>query len=188
MSQCRPILTLGPATVLSCLLMAIWACSGGGGTGSSGPTAPVIADISGLWAGRNDVELATGCGCIGEEYAPADPNSLDHSPWEIFQNISLIQGNFFDFSGAGWCEITGTALDFLFSAEAVGCEQEEMHMECANGTPRDLVLKSLEWEGTFVGGNDIHGDWVGTWDCINSRNGTAAGVLTLSGPWRAVRL
>lgn len=185
MSRCRWTLILSESAVVWCLLVLAWSC---GGDGGSSPTGPVWADKSGKYVGSFGVENASGCGCVGEGWSQFDfSNSME---WDIWQNSTSVEGSYFIEWDLGWtpkstrCDFTGT-LDRTFSVASASCDVAEVQMICADGTPRDLVLKSLKWEGA-VAGDDIYGDWTGTWDCFDPRTDAAAGVLTLDGEWRII--
>jgi hypothetical protein len=180
----------GSLAIAAIPLLLCAACdSGSGGTTGtlSVPTAPTppFTDISGLWNLYAALESASGCGCIGDEFARDAHtvngwSSFGDVEWEISQNGQAILGSY---SGESIrCDFAGSFDGTFFSATVIECETEERSVECANGNPRTLVLEDSNWQGTpsTEGGVDrIHGTWIESWSCFNSRNGEDLGSLTL---------
>jgi len=170
--------TLGTIAAVSASVLLFWSCGGGGDGGS--PTAPTTGvGVEGHWSGNTEFESASGCGCVGQEIATLQSDWSNYTEWNILEDGTALQGNFYDDWGIGWCEFTGTSVSGSFGATSTQCESEELEWECEDGSERTLVLASSSWQGTLsnVVGN-IDGGWSRVFDCYNSKNGADAGNLT----------
>jgi hypothetical protein len=157
------------------LLMSMAACNGGNST----PTAPSIAQVSGVWTGTVTQTSASGGECVGTLFAGSNGVS---SPFtvSITQSGSSLNATASSQTTGQSCTYTGTAGSNTIALNVTTCTPVAFQIRCANNAVRDIYLVTRSVTGT-LNGNMISGTTGETWNVFASGTTTnGLGVLVVN--------
>jgi hypothetical protein len=156
-------------------LVAVAACLSA--CGGNTPTAPSIAQVSGVWIG-----LASQSSVSGGQCSDVFVNGAESSyTLSITQTGSTLAATSSSQLTGIHCSYTGTAGSNTVALNATGCSASAYQVTC-NGTPRDTFLVGLNITAT-ISGNAMIGTAGETWNVFprgNTTNGLGALMVDLA--------
>jgi hypothetical protein len=146
--------------------------------GSDSPTAPSIAQVSGVWTGRVTQSSAIGGECVGLYLATFNGASEAFTA-SITQTGSSLTATASSQGGTS-CAYTGTAGEDSVALNATTCQISILQIQCANGAQRDIQRISQSVTGR-VNGNTMTGTVGESWN-VYVRGGTtnSLGILVVN--------
>lgn len=163
--------------LLALLLVSVSACSGS--DTPAAPSAPVIAQVAGVWTGVATLTSASGGECVGTIYQGL-VGSRNNFTASISQAGSTLTATVTSQSDGTSCSYSGTAGSNTVSLNATSCQVSILtKIRCANGSVRDIQLFADAITAS-VNANTATGTEAETWNTFVSGTSSGVGILILN--------
>lgn len=171
--------------VLVAVVTCLAAC---GGSSSTAPTAPTIAQVGGVWEGRETITSVSTTECAGQALAAAGVvGSSAAGSLQITQTGSALTAVETGTSSGGTTNYTGTAGASSIVLNFTTCNLCAIaNLRCLSGVLRDVVPQADSINAT-VTGNSMSGTEATTYNVFVAGTSVNAGVLTVNGSFAATK-
>jgi hypothetical protein len=151
---------------------------------SSSPTAPSIANVSGVWSYVSTITSASGGECV----APFFPiGGITRGTFSVTQNGATLSATSRQNDTGITCQYSGTAGTSTIALSFSSCNIGGVGgVLCANGARRD-VLFATDTLNLNVNGSQLSGTEGQTMSVTVAGTNTGVGLLTFASQWTATR-